>query len=153
MIAKVAEALALRKAFPYDPERREGIGADVYTADEMAQADKPEPAPQPTARERIVQRAAAIVEPTPDPMPPDVIVDDFTDQDLAEFNEPPPGLSMDDFRTLVNSGQPRVTRQAIASALFADCGVEVMPGAVAKAVEELTDQQRAKLADGLRLRG
>jgi branched-chain amino acid aminotransferase len=34
MIAKVAEALALRKGFPYDPERREVIGADIYTADE-----------------------------------------------------------------------------------------------------------------------
>ena len=50
MIAKVAEALALRKAFPYDPERREGIGADLYTADEMAQADRPE---RPTTRERV----------------------------------------------------------------------------------------------------
>ena len=73
----------------------------------------------------------------------------ITDDEIAE----PPGLSMDEFRTLVNSGQPRVTRQAIAAGLFADCGIEVMPSAVAKAVEELTDQQRATLADGLRLRG
>lgn len=58
MIAKVAEALALRKAFPYDPDRREGIGADVYTADEMAQADHP--APPPSARDRIAARRAAI---------------------------------------------------------------------------------------------
>ena len=41
MIGKVAEALALRKAFPYDPENRQGIGADVYTDDEMRQADVP----------------------------------------------------------------------------------------------------------------
>jgi phage recombination protein Bet len=61
MLAKVAEALALRKAFPYDPERREGIGADLYTADEMTQAGRPEaPAPQPSARERVAQRAAAV---------------------------------------------------------------------------------------------
>lgn len=65
MIAKVAEALALRKAFPYDPERREGIGADVYTADEMAQAERTPPAaPAPSLAERAAAARAAI-EPTP----------------------------------------------------------------------------------------
>jgi phage recombination protein Bet len=65
MLSKVAEALALRKAFPYDPERREGIGADLYTADEMAQADRPERVPEPrqTAAERLSQRRAAIEAP------------------------------------------------------------------------------------------
>jgi phage recombination protein Bet len=65
MIAKVAEALALRKAFPYDPERREGIGADVYTADEMAQADRPEPPKRATLAERAAEKAATVTqEPT-----------------------------------------------------------------------------------------
>lgn len=65
MIAKVAEALALRKAFPYDPERREGIGADVYTADEMAQADTPHPAPPPqkTLAEKAAEKRAEIEQP------------------------------------------------------------------------------------------
>jgi phage recombination protein Bet len=65
MLSKVAEALALRKAFPYDPERRQGIGADLYTADEMAQADRPERVPEPrqTAAERLSQRRAAIEAP------------------------------------------------------------------------------------------
>lgn len=57
MLAKVAEALALRKAFPYDPEHRQGIGADIYTADEMAQADRP---PAQDARQRLAARAASV---------------------------------------------------------------------------------------------
>jgi hypothetical protein len=37
------------------------FGADLYTADEMTQAGRPEaPAPQPSARERVAQRAAAV---------------------------------------------------------------------------------------------
>lgn len=54
MIAKVAEALALRKAFPWDPTRKSGIGSDIYTADEMAQAESD---PQPDLRSRIEARA------------------------------------------------------------------------------------------------
>ena len=59
MIAKVAEALALRKAFPYDPENRQGIGADIYTSDEMAQADRPAPAPRPSLADVARSRAQA----------------------------------------------------------------------------------------------
>lgn len=60
MLAKVAEALALRKGFPYDPERREGIGADLYTADEMAQAERSRPAAAaPSVRERVATRRQA----------------------------------------------------------------------------------------------
>lgn len=66
MIAKVAEALALRKAFPYDPERREGIGADVYTADEMAQAEPAPPERKPTLAERAAERVAEITAVEPD---------------------------------------------------------------------------------------
>lgn len=61
MLAKVAEALALRKAFPYDPEHRQGIGADIYTADEMAQADRgPARTPAPSLAETARARAAAL---------------------------------------------------------------------------------------------
>jgi hypothetical protein len=58
MLAKVAEALALRKGFPYDPERRQGIGADLYTADEMAQANRGT-APATTAKPALGERLAA----------------------------------------------------------------------------------------------
>jgi phage recombination protein Bet len=59
MIAKVAEALALRKAFPYDPENRIGIGADLYTADEMAQAGRTAPAAETTKAPTLAERAKA----------------------------------------------------------------------------------------------
>ena len=56
MIAKVAEALALRKAFPWDPNSRSGIGSDIYTTEEMAQAENV-PA-GPSLLERVEARAS-----------------------------------------------------------------------------------------------
>ena len=59
MIAKVAEALALRKCFPWDPTRGIGIGSDVYTTEEMEQADRP-PAVTVSVQERVMAKAAGI---------------------------------------------------------------------------------------------
>lgn len=67
MLAKCAEAMAFRKLFP----KR---FADVYEQSEMAQAERPEAAPAPTARERIAARRAE-AEGTTAPAPEPVVVE------------------------------------------------------------------------------
>jgi phage recombination protein Bet len=87
MLAKVAEALALRKAFPYDSQNRMGIGADVYTADEMAQAGPPqaEPPVRVTLAERVAAKAAEIA-PVREPDGSDAEMDSLMDS-LGTFVE------------------------------------------------------------------
>jgi phage recombination protein Bet len=63
MLAKCAEALALRKAFPNDL-------SGLYVTEEMQQADDPEPAPAPTPRPELKQLPPATSQPAdPGPAP------------------------------------------------------------------------------------
>jgi len=152
MLAKVTEALALRKAFPYDPENRMGIGADVYTADEMAQAARSEPtapAAQPNARERIAQRAAAIVAPAPDPEPEPEPADFLPEpEEIAgeAIEVTPPvtaGLSLEAFRELCRMAGKGT--QAIATA------IECASADVAERVKSMSPVERGVLADELKI--
>lgn len=59
MLAKVAEALALRKAFPWDPTSGSGIGGDIYTSEEMEQAERQQEDPATTAQ-RVRENAVRV---------------------------------------------------------------------------------------------
>ena len=152
MIAKVAEALALRKAFPYDPERREGIGADLYTADEMAQAGRPEApaAPQQTVRERVAQRAAAIAEPVVEedstPEPAETTADEIVGESTPV---PAVGLSASSLASLAR--QAGRTKGQLAVAIGTLGKPVPAPTNVTAVVTAMTDEERGRLADELNL--
>lgn len=149
MLAKVAEALALRKAFPYDPENRMGIGADVYTADEMAQAGPP--AAEPPARVTLAERAAAkaaevkVLSREPDGFEATISASDAELDSLMDSMEPAVsvGLSLDTFKELCVKGGVLSTR--IAAAI----GCEV--GDMGARVKAMTPVEMGVLADELEL--
>ena len=158
MLAKVTEAQALRKAFPYDPENRMGIGADVYTSDEMAQAARSEPAAavaQPNARDRVAQRAAAIVAPAPEPAPePDPEPADFPSDPEEIAGEavevpPPTGLSASALAGIAR--QAGKTKGELAIAIGTLGKPVPAPTDVTAVVTAMSDEERGRLADELNL--
>jgi phage recombination protein Bet len=101
MLAKVAEALALRKAFPWDPNRGVGIGSDIYTAEEMAQAA---PEARPPLVARLAARAASLAGGDGGP-------------EMTEES----GMSVDEFVAAVSELDPRSVA-AVRDAMFPGAG-------------------------------
>ena len=135
-IAKCAEALAWRMAFPQDL-------ASVYSEDEMGQADThAEPAP-PAPREGAARMRAALA-----PVAPDPVADPVEDVQDAEVVDDPP-------TDLITAAQSRAMHAALTSAGLADraTGLAYIAEIIGRVVEtskELTRGEASAVIDALK---